>query len=342
MPSRRPSPTRSVASGPEGKGGLLLLAALASLPGLAATSPDLAGQQVADTAYAPPVPDREYPPGRGPVVLIDEAHGNFHTADARYAPFARLLARDGYVVRPNREPFSRTSLQGADVLVVANALAPEDAGRWRLPISPAFTPSEVSAVEEWVRSGGALLLVADHMPFPAAARNLAAAFGLRFQNGFAMDTASERGRIIFRRSDGTLAAHPVTDGRGPAERVDSVTSFTGQAFRLDPPPERAVPGRESAPPVRLLVVPEAFELLLPEVAWEFSARTPRIPAAHLLQGTLFRHGLGRVAAFGEAAMLTAQLSGPEGAPMGMNAPGAEQNHRLVLNLLHWLTGRLGG
>ena len=39
-------------------------------------------------------------------------------------------------------------------------------------------------------------------------------------------------------------------------------------------------------------------------------------------------------------MFTAQLSGPEREPVGMNAPGAEQNFQLVLNLLHWLTRTL--
>jgi len=44
--------------------------------------------------------------------------------------------------------------------------------------------------------------------------------------------------------------------------------------------------------------------------WEFSESTPRISAVNLLQGVLIRHGQGRVAAFGEAAMFSAQLSGP--------------------------------
>jgi hypothetical protein len=48
-------------------------------------------------------------------------------------------------------------------------------------------------------------------------------------------------------------------------------------------------------------------------------------------------GSGRLAVFGEAGMFSAQLAGPKGQPMGMNAPGAEQNHQLILNLMHWLT-----
>jgi hypothetical protein len=48
-------------------------------------------------------------------------------------------------------------------------------------------------------------------------------------------------------------------------------------------------------------------------------------------------GKGRVAVFGEAAMFSAQLAGRGGAPMGMNAPEAAQNYKLLLNVLHWLS-----
>jgi hypothetical protein len=49
-------------------------------------------------------------------------------------------------------------------------------------------------------------------------------------------------------------------------------------------------------------------------------------------------GRGRVAVFGEAAMFSAQLAGPERRPMGMNAPEAPQNPRFLLNLVRWLAG----
>ena len=59
----------------------------------------------------------------------------------------------------------------------------------------------------------------------------------------------------------------------------------------------------------------------------------------MLQGAAIRKGQGRVAAFGEAAMFTAQVYEEEG-PTGMNHPGAAQNAQFVLNVLHWLTGLL--
>ncbi len=287
-------------------------------------------QQVADSAFTPPIVKPEYETGRGPRVFIDAAHRNFHTAEGRYYTFAKLLRRDGYVVESNHQPFTAPVLDGVDVLVISNAMHPQsDTAFAPLPNLSAFTPAEIEAVEAWVRGGGSLLLIADHMPIAGHTEALAAAFGLRFQNGFAFDS-SGAGRTTFRRSDGTLPASVIVDGRGPSERIDSVATFTGQAFRTDP--------NIDAEP--LLVFPEGFVLLLPQVAWQFSESTPRISAAYLLQGALVRHGRGRVAAFGEAAMFSAQLGGPQRMPMGMNDPAAAQNYTFALNVMHWLSGRL--
>jgi len=291
-------------------------------------------QQVADPDYAPTIERPQYESGRGPKVVIDAAHRNFHTADDRYAPFATLLRRDGYRVESGTEPFAAQVLVPIDILVISNAMheqSSEAAGWAPLPNYSAFTDEEIVEVERWVRGGGSLLLIADHMPLAGHAEALAAAFGVRFQNGFAFGSASNAGRnglITFRRTDGTLPPSVAADGRGSSERVDFVTTFTGQAFRVDP-------GIDADP---LLIMPIGSELLLPQVAFEFSERTPRIPAANLLQGAMVRHGTGRVAVFGEAAMFSAQLAGPERRPMGMNAPDARENYRYALNVLHWLSG----
>ena len=60
----------------------------------------------------------------------------------------------------------------------------------------------------------------------------------------------------------------------------------------------------------------------------------------MFQGAVLEYGEGRVAVFGEAAMFSAQLGGEDRIPAGMNAEGAEQNHQLLLNVMHWLSGLL--
>jgi hypothetical protein len=287
-------------------------------------------QQVPDLGFEPTIERPEYAADQGPRVLVDSAHLNFHTADGGYSAFAKLLRRDGYRVGANTDIFSAEALARADVLVIANAMHEDSKDAFApLPSRSAFTEAEVAAVERWVRGGGSLLLIADHMPLAGHAETLAAAFGVRFHNGFAVD-AAQNGQIAYRRADGSLVPGLVADGRGADQRVELVRSFAGQAFRVDPTVD-ATP---------LLLLPEGSTVLLPEVAWQFSERTPRISAANLLQGALVRHGNGRVAVFGEAAMFTAQLAGPQRQPVGMNSPQAPENARYLLNVMHWLGGTL--
>lgn len=284
-----------------------------------------AGQQVADTAFVPEAGAPAYPVGTGPLVLVDGAHSNFHTIDGRFAPFARLLRRDGYRVEALNAPLDAAgTLQGAALLVIANALGASSGDV--APSGPAFTPQDVRALREWVERGGALLLIADHMPFPAAVRNVGTAFGIELIDGFASADTGFPGAIVFSRARGTLADHPITRGRTPAERIDSVATFVGEAFRAG-----------GADP--LLTMDEGAVVFLPRIPWQIDSTTPREAAVGWSQGVVKRVGKGRIAVFGEAAMFTAQLAGPERSPVGMNAPEAGQNGRFVLNLVRWMVER---
>jgi hypothetical protein len=298
-------------------------AALAFVLVLVAHGTLAAQGQRADSGFVPDVPDPRWPAGAGPVVLIDEAHHNFHTVSGRYGPFADLLRADGWTVEGSDAPFTRETLEGARVLVIANAINEANVEDWSLPTPSAFTTDEIAAVRGWVEDGGSLLLIADHMPFPGAAHELGAAFGFEMRNGFASYLPGS-GTLIFRRSDGGLGAHPVTDGRNAGERVDSVATFMGQGFR--PPPEA----------VSLLTFSDGAVSLEPETAWEFDDDTPIVPIEGWSQGAVAQVGDGRIAVWGEAAGFTAQVGGPGNAPMGMSLPEAGQNARLVLNLIGWL------
>ncbi len=316
--ARGARPLPRLPGGPATPGLLLLLLAFA-------TAGPTTAQQLGDSVFLPEIGPPAFEPGAGPRVVLDEAHENFHTLSGRFQAFGRLLEMDGFVIEAGTTPFTAEALADVDLLVIANALNPGNASEWSLPTPSAFTPDEVTAVRDWVRGGGALLLIADHMPFPGAAAALGGAFGFTFSNGFAMDPGGRGGVVVFRRSDGGLRTHPVTDGQGAGAAVDSVAAFTGQAFRS---PDGAAD---------LLVLSQGWVSLLPETAWEFEDSTPRIDVSGWSQGSVLELGQGRVAVFGEAAMFTAQRAGPGGAPMGMNAPQASQNARFVANLVHWLT-----
>ncbi|MES2176752.1 MAG: DUF4350 domain-containing protein [Gemmatimonadota bacterium] len=295
----------------------------------ASSAAGLDAQQVPDTMFVPRVAPPVYRIGTGPRVLIDGAHANFHKVGGRYMPFAQLARRDGYRVSGGTTPFSDASLSAVDILVIANALAPRnDSGKWNLPTPSAFTREEIAAVRRFVERGGSLLVIADHMPFGGSTEALGSAFGVTWINGFAYD---EKQNSIFRLSRAKgLAPHPIFDGRkGRGERIDSIVVFTGSAFWL--------PGG-GAP---LLRIPERSRVLMPHVAWQFSDSTASVSAAGMLQGAALLVGKGRVVAAGEAAMFSAQRSGPQGAgTMGFNEPTAPQNAQFVLNVLHWLSGLL--
>ncbi len=292
-------------------------------------APPAYSQQVADSGFRPPV-NPAYENGRGPRVLIDAGHRNFHTVEGRYLPFAELLRRDGYQVSGSSSALTLETLKGTDVLVIANALNAVNAeGDWELPTPSAFTRNEIVTLKKWVESGGSLFLIVDHMPFPGAAGDLARAFGVEFSNGFAAYKDEKgTGTITFTPESG-LKPGPWTEGRTPEEKVDSVVTFTGSAFYAG----------ASVRPV--LQFGEGYVSLTPYSAWEFTPDTPRVPIAGWCQGAVLTLGRGRVAIFGEAAMFTAQLAGPNKTPMGMNAAKAKQNYRFLLNLMHWLTDLVG-
>ena len=283
-------------------------------------------QQVADEGYVPEISQVEYQKDEGSVIFIDEGHQNFHTKDGRYQSFAKLLERDGYQLKGYEGRFERDRLQKGKILVISNAIHESNLGNWVLPNPSAFTMDEISILTSWVHEGGSLFLIADHMPMAGAASDLAAAFGFKFTNGFVFDTVSN-GPAIFNRDNGGLHSNAITNGRNNHEKVDRIATFTGQAFEI---PEDAK---------AILTFNEDFDNVLPDTAWIFRGHTPRHGVEGWSQGAYKIFGKGRVVVFGEAAMFTAQLAGPEKRKFGMNTEIAKENYQLALNIIHWLDHR---
>ncbi len=277
----------------------------------------------------------------GPTVLFDEGHRNFHTAEGNFAPFVRLIRNDGYVVRVHSGLFTRESLTSGDILVVVNARGEEK------KFDPAFTDAECDAVEQWVRNGGSLLLIADHHPMGRASAGLAEKFGVRFHGGFTNDsvyfdstsfTASQvdgKSQLVFSRANGLLGDHPILNGRDETERVERIISFTGQSMR----------GPEGSGSI-LTLSPHATEVI-PDSIWEepdmifFTNTYTRfgdpLSVAGASQAVAFEYGNGRVVMLGEAAMITAQKAGEE--RFGIQSPGHDGRH-LALNIMRWLARAL--
>jgi hypothetical protein len=265
-----------------------------------------------------------------PKVLFDEAHNNFHTAGGRYAPFVNLISHDGFTVDRNREAFSGERLSGYSILVISNAEGKEK------KYQPAFTEEECSAVQDWVRNGGGLLLIADHYPMGSAAQSLAKRFDVEMGNGYVSDSMHYEGdtkwkdQLVFSRENGLLKTHPITEGRISTEQIRKVVTFTGQSLTCPP-------GGTT-----LLDLSSSATESVPDSIWTkgsktFTRFTDPIPVAGKCQGLALQFGKGRVVILGEAAMLTAQID--KGKKFGMNIPGND-NRQFTLNLMHWLSGLL--
>src|SRR5215204_794401 len=117
-----------------------------SLSILLGTQTILFSQQLSDpnfnAAVAKPAFTKKHPK-----VLFDEAHFNFHTAGGRYKAFSDLITNDGYRVTPNKQKFSKDSLKGYDVLIIANALGAESPSDSKAS-NPSFTEEECDAVRD--------------------------------------------------------------------------------------------------------------------------------------------------------------------------------------------------
>jgi hypothetical protein len=222
-----------------------------------------------------------------------------------------------------RPLFSAESLQNVEVLVISNALHERNAEDWSPPNPSAFTKDEIAALSNWVEKGGSLFLIADHLPFPGAATDLARAFGVEFSNGYATAGHWKPGSPETFEYKTGLKDSIITRGRSNDEKVTKVATFTGSAFQ---PPKEAIPVLE-------------FGARSESVEREGEPKTRKVAIEGWCQGAVLNVGKGRVAVFGEAAMFSAQLAGRE--PMGMNAPDAEQNHQLLLNVMHWLSRAKG-
>lgn len=284
------------------------------------------GVQMADADFDASVSKPAYNKN-GPKILFDEAHNNFHTTTGRYKPFVDLITNDGYHVTPNKTKFTPETLKGYRILIIANALGHERMSATEAS-NPAFTDEESDVVRDWVKGGGALLLIADHAPMGAANQILAQRFDVDMSKSYTIDPdnhdkeSKNRGFIVYTRESGRLVDHPITRGRNANEQVNRVIAFTGQSLKG---------------PATSVAFLKLADTALDQMPGSNSQPTS---AAGRAQGIALMYGKGHVIIMGEAAMLSAQvITGPNPIKFGMNRPGID-NRQLALNMMHWLSGLL--
>jgi hypothetical protein len=270
-----------------------------------------------------------------PVILFDDGHNNYQHYDSDEI-LEQFLIRHGFSVRYLKTRVSEYALEGVDVLHTTNALAPENVNNWSLPTPSAFTPNEIEILLDWVRKGGCLLLVIEHMPMGGSYRELATALGIKVSNGFVVnealigdyspDNISNAADLLFLRKDGSMADHPVINGAIPYGRIEHLNTATGSAFLL--------PTNSTS----LITLGSDVISLEPAKSWVFTDETPLVRVAGWSQAGVMEIDNGRVAVLGDNYLTSApEYLKPPFVADETEAQRGAHNHQFTLNLYRWLT-----
>lgn len=289
-------------------------------------SRSLFAQQVIDSLFVGNVDNPAYSLNQGPLILVDAFHNNGKTLNNGFSPIADILIKDGYKLSSLNREFVTTQIDSTSILVIIDALHEINIDNWKLPTPSAFTDLEINKINNWVKNGGNLLLVADHMPFPGASKKLAEEFGIEWINGFVIDSLrwdlSE-----FIKDDNTLLEHAITQGRFNDESIDAVFSYYGSGFKINNPNITGL----------FKFINKDIVSYQTEEAWKMFPHTPLLPTSNLYQAAALEHGKGRVVIVAESSLFSAQLVGKNRKPIGINYIEKGQNLQFVLNLFHWLS-----
>lgn len=276
-------------------------------------------QQVPDTGFAVQIEAPVFSINNSPKVYIDGAHNNIHKRNTGFLPLANLLEKDGYKVEALEDKtIKQEMLFGGDILVIANALHSSNVSNWVTPNPSAFDDLEIKAINSWVKNGGSLLLIADHMPCGGAAQKLAKSFGIEWQNSFVGVGGKTWPPNMFTTAQNTL--NPI--GADLLFKVDTVSTFTGSSLKL---PKAGKP---------ILVLTNSDTAFFTDTAWSFG-HAKKQPLKGYVQGGVLNYGKGKIAVFAEAAMFTAQLVN-EKYRVGFNSPVASQNIPFIRNVFYYL------
>ena len=258
-----------------------------------------------DDAFDPPVSDPAFAPGSGPQVVVDERHHNVVSLASYLRPVGRFLTKDGYSVRPGRDAFSKMSLDGVRIVVIANAQGPPGAP----PRTQAFPEQEIHALERWVKAGGGLLLIADRAPFGGPVTSLARAFGVTLDDNTILKLGEDgkpTGVLTIDVAAQGDASHPALAG------VSHVVYVVGESMSGPGVILKAPRGTYSGPTAEATRGPSA-------------AGKPLILA--------FPYGSGRVVVIGDAGIVSA--FGSVGGEQHRGISEAD-NARFARNVFRWL------
>lgn len=306
-----------------------------------------------DADYSPRLEKPAYQKD-GPVVLLDQAHGNPQFDKA----FAKLVSTDGYQVVASKSKLTFEDLSKVRVLVIMNPGLFISLQRIENP-QPLFSDVEASAVRDWVIAGGAVLF-ASNLNRPESGEMLLSRLGVEFirEHFVDMEMASLPSPVkspfvsrTFTREKNKFANHPVMAGRSETERVDEVAVNGFKAIRKFPEnaivlirssdKSIAVP-RDTLAQKQLLEAAQALksgaEKQTPPIT---TPRMTPIPMPGIPVAVAFILGKGRVVVIGNASALSSVVQDAtfQGQPISQKIGLSDSdNEKFTLNTMHWLSG----
>ncbi len=282
-----------------------------------------------DNMFSPEVEEPTFGKEKRPKILLDGAHHNFFIQWDFIKPFSDLAKADGYQTIVDSLEFTREYLNHFDIVMIITALPFDFTTKNKVTDESTFSIEEINSLYDWVNKGGALLVFSEHAPFDQAINPLLNKFGITSSIGTTIDTSHDNknigrtGWIQFSRKNGLLnSEHPIIKGENPSDRVNHLLTFGGSGLSGD--------GYAN-----LLKLSESSENIV------HSTGVGPIGKGNS-QGLAGTIGKGKVVAFGDSNGFTAMIfdtkDGSKQAA-GMNLEGYDWK-QMVLNTLHWLSGKL--
>ena len=285
------------------------------------------GQMRNDSPFDASVAHPKYTLGKGPKVLFDKGHLNFIVEMGLAKPLMDVATADGYQVEIDSMKFTKAYLSKYKMLVIFPAMPFKFGSKNQVTDEITFTPDELTALRDWVSSGGSLLMFDEHAPIDKSVTPLFNTFGIQLSIGIVTDSlnyetkmamSSKESLLKFTRSNGLLnTEHPITQGEQAGEQISNIMTYGGGGLT----------GKDYA---------NIFKLSPSATIKKYSGSDASGTANS--QALAGKFGKGKVLALGDCNGFTAMyvMMGKTKFSAGMQV-GEYDWKQFALNTLHWLS-----
>jgi len=285
------------------------------------------GQMLNDSPFDTSVALPKYTQGKGPKVLFDKGHYNFIVDMGLAKPLMDVATADGYQVSVDSMKFTKAYLAPYKMLVIFPAMPFKFGSKGQVTDEITFTPDELTALHDWVSTGGSLLMFNEHAPIDKSVTPLFNTFGIQLSIGIVSDSLNYETKFTipnketllkFTRSNGLLNTdHPITQGEKTGEQINNIMGYSGG-------------GLTGAGYTNL------FKLSPSATIKKYSGSAPSGTANS--QGLAGKFGKGKVVALGDCNGFTAMYVMMKSVKFSAGMQVADYDWKqFALNTLHWLS-----